>query len=70
MVDDGNCLFRGISMECFGSQSWHLAVRHQVVEFMVNNDKDGQFSTWECIALTALLVAGEALRRTSMSLPT
>jgi len=44
MKDDGNCLFRGIAMECFGSQSNHLAVRHQVVEYMVNNDEGGQFS--------------------------
>ena len=34
MEDDGNCQFRSLAAELFGSQNHHLLVRAQVVEFM------------------------------------
>jgi hypothetical protein len=40
MVDDGNCQFRALSSECYGTQRWHVAIRNRVVDHMLRNSDD------------------------------
>ena len=34
---DGNCLFRAVAFQLYGSDFYHLQVRRKVVQFMENN---------------------------------
>lgn len=40
MVDDGNCQFRALSSECYGTQRWHQTIRARVVDHMFQNSQD------------------------------
>eukprot|EP00746_Dinoflagellata_sp_MGD_P058207 gnl/MRDRNA2_/MRDRNA2_249568_c0_seq1.p1 gnl/MRDRNA2_/MRDRNA2_249568_c0~~gnl/MRDRNA2_/MRDRNA2_249568_c0_seq1.p1 ORF type:complete len:280 (-),score=45.98 gnl/MRDRNA2_/MRDRNA2_249568_c0_seq1:62-775(-) len=40
MVDDGNCQFRAISQELFGSQKYHEVVRAQVLSYLKQHKAD------------------------------
>jgi hypothetical protein len=40
MVDDGNCQFRALSSECYGTQRWHKAIRARVVDHMAKHSSD------------------------------
>ena len=40
MQDDGNCQFRALSAECFGTQDWHHNIRGQVVEYIERHAAD------------------------------
>mmetsp|Transcript_71445 Transcript_71445/g.190492 ORF Transcript_71445/g.190492 Transcript_71445/m.190492 type:complete len:375 (+) Transcript_71445:37-1161(+) len=42
MSDDGNCQFRALAMELYGSQDWHLTVRKRVVLNMARNQAEYQ----------------------------
>eukprot|EP01012_Entosiphon_sulcatum_P005830 TRINITY_DN12682_c0_g1_i1.p1 TRINITY_DN12682_c0_g1~~TRINITY_DN12682_c0_g1_i1.p1 ORF type:complete len:576 (-),score=62.60 TRINITY_DN12682_c0_g1_i1:40-1767(-) len=55
MEDDGNCLFRAVSHQLFGSQAFHLLVRQRVVdqlqgprceEYLVFFDGDDEFDEY------------------------
>jgi hypothetical protein len=37
MVDDGNCQFRALSSECFGTQRWHKTIRSKVKRVVEKN---------------------------------
>lgn len=43
MEDDGNCQFRSLAAELFGSQNHHLLVRSRVVEFMTSHADEYSF---------------------------
>ena len=37
MIGDGNCLFRAVSHQLYGTQNYHYQVRAAGVQFMTNN---------------------------------
>ena len=39
IVGDGNCLYRAISLEICGTQNEHEAVREQIIDTMIRNEK-------------------------------
>ena len=40
MEDDGNCQFRALSAECFGTQEWHQGIRRRVADHIAAHDAD------------------------------
>merc|ERR1712232_26351 len=40
MEDDGNCQFRAISKELYGTQRYHSGVRAQIIQYLRNHESE------------------------------